>query len=816
MRNSRSQILATVSAVSLLAGLSFASPAFAAAEPTADAAESTSPLDIIVTAQRRSESLSKVGVTVSVVTAEDLQTQGVQAPSDLVRLVPGFQATQSFNGNPVYVLRGVGFNSPNANSTPPVGLYMDEAAIAYPYMSTGLVFDLERVEALKGPQGTLYGRNATGGLINFVTAKPTSEFSAGATVEVGNYETVNFNGFLSGPLAEGLKIRVAVNSQNRGEGWQHSVTRDDRLGKLHQNSFRAILDYDNGGAFTATLTGNYWNRKGDTVAPQAIYYFPDPGLANPAKGNPLAEVSVRTNWTSGSQADWVPVTRQPQSDIGITRPAERVDSNFRSVTLRSGLEFSDTVKLASLTTYQKLNHADAVDMSGFQIASIFQDVTGEIESFSQEVRLIGESEKMNWSVGGYYAKDNSTQRQIGYNDENNTIATLRFYSSLIAAGLFPAGATPDTRFTPAQISRSFGNYDSRASGDSRVLSAFANIDYRFSDQFKVSLGGRYTEDRTSQTACTYDYKGGNIAVVSLYYGYIFNKTVSLNPGQCYTLDGTSSNFVSGASTNSQTQDNFAWRANAEYTPNDNTLLYATFSRGYKAGGFPLIAASRTVQFNPVRQEALTSYEVGTKLRLLDGKLRLNVSGFYYDYTDKQIFGRTPDVIFGTLSRIDNIPESHEYGIEADLMWQISNSLRFSAAGVWLKSKVDRYSGYDQFSRAADFAGKPYAYTPEFQGNALISYDQPVSEKLSVNATVAVSYQGKTNASQGQLAQFAIKDYALVGATLGLASSAGWSATLFAQNLTNTYYWNGVESATDSIFRFPGMPRTYGLRLGYRF
>jgi iron complex outermembrane recepter protein len=146
--------------------------------------------DIIVTAQRREESLSRVGATVSVVGAEALISQGVKSAADLTRFVPGFQATQSYNGNPVYTLRGVGFNSPNANNTPPVGLYLDEAAIAYPYMTLGLVHDLERVEVLKGPQGTLYGRNATGGLVNFVAAKPTSDPHMGLILEVGNYQTV--------------------------------------------------------------------------------------------------------------------------------------------------------------------------------------------------------------------------------------------------------------------------------------------------------------------------------------------------------------------------------------------------------------------------------------------------------------------------------------------------------------------------------------------------------------------------------------------------------------------------------------------------
>ena len=543
--------------------------------------------DIIVTAQRRSESLSRVGATVSVIGADELVSQGVDTAADLTRFVPGFQATQSYNGNPVYTLRGVGFNSPNANSTPPVGLYLDEAALPYPYMTLGTVFDLERVEVLKGPQGTLYGRNATGGLINFVSAKPTKEFHAGASAEIGNYDTYNFNGFISGPLADGLTARFAINSQNRNKGWQKSVTRDDRLGELHQNSMRGILALDRGGPFTASFTGSYWKRTGDTVAPQSIRYLP-------AAGNPLARTSVIARPTSNSQADWVPVESQSQSDIGIIRPAQLIDSRFYSATLKAAYAFSDTVQLASLTSYDNLRHRDATDLGGFQIAANFQDVTGKITSFSQELRLIGTSDNFNWSVGGYYAKDKSRQEQVGYNDQNNTVNTLRGVSATIV----------QNRFTSQQIARSFGNYDSRSNGDNEVLSGFANADYRFSDQLKLTVGGRYTEDKASQTACTYDYRGGNVAVIDLFYGRIFGKTVDLQPGQCYTLEGASSNFVNGAVQSSQKQHNFAWKANLDFTPTPTTLLYGNISRGYKAGGFPLIAASRSTQFAPIKQEEL--------------------------------------------------------------------------------------------------------------------------------------------------------------------------------------------------------------------
>ena len=156
--------------------------------------------EVIVTAQRRAESINKVGMAIQAIDAESLEALRVTSVRDLTNIVPSFTVSQSYQGVPTYTLRGIGFNTINLSATSTVGTYVDEVAYAYPIMNTGPIMDLERVEVLKGPQGTLYGRNTTAGLINFITARPTENFRAGATAEIGNYETYNFSGFISGPL----------------------------------------------------------------------------------------------------------------------------------------------------------------------------------------------------------------------------------------------------------------------------------------------------------------------------------------------------------------------------------------------------------------------------------------------------------------------------------------------------------------------------------------------------------------------------------------------------------------------------------------
>ncbi len=255
--------------LSTVSGLLAAAPAWAetAAEPSDG--------EIIVTAQRRGESLNQVPMAVQAVTGETLKDLRVTDVRDLTAVAPSFTVSQSYQGVPTYTLRGIGFNTINLSATSTVGTYVDEVSYAYPIMNTGPMMDLERVEVLKGPQGTLYGRNTTAGLINFITAKPTNDFDASLSVDLGNYETINVGGHISGPLAEGISARVAFRSENSGKGWQVSNSRpNERLGKVSKFGVRGSLALDPFEGTHIDVSVNWWQNKSDTVAGQAIGFTP--------------------------------------------------------------------------------------------------------------------------------------------------------------------------------------------------------------------------------------------------------------------------------------------------------------------------------------------------------------------------------------------------------------------------------------------------------------------------------------------------------------------------------------------------------------
>lgn len=227
--------------------------------------------EIIVTAQKREQATTDVPMAITAMTGDDLKTLGLTDTRDLAMLVPGLSYSESPQQTPVYTMRGIGFNTFNFTSTSPVGVYYDEFSSPYPYATKGMAFDITRVEVLKGPQGTLYGRNTTGGLVNYISNQPGDEFEAELTVGVGEYETVTAEGFVSGPVSDSFGVRAAFSYENSDEGWQESVTRPgDELGKKDRYAVRVIADFEPTNDFEVNLSINHWRDKSDQKARQLI------------------------------------------------------------------------------------------------------------------------------------------------------------------------------------------------------------------------------------------------------------------------------------------------------------------------------------------------------------------------------------------------------------------------------------------------------------------------------------------------------------------------------------------------------------------
>lgn len=795
-----------------------ATPVFA---QTAAAAAADNTIDVlIVTAQRREESANTVAMGIQAVRGETLERLHVTDTKDLSAFAPSFSVSQSYQGVPTYTLRGIGFNTINLSATSTVGTYTDEVAYAYPFMNTGPIFDLERVEVLKGPQGTLYGRNTTAGLIDFVTNKPTDEFAAQVTAEVGNYKTWNVDGFINGQIAQGVSGRLAFRMENSDKGWQVSNTRGERLGEVDRWGVRGSLKFEPTDRLTVDLSLSAWKNQSDTVAAQGIGFTPNtsPGAPNGAFNAPgLVSYITNNPPTKASQADWAPRAGR-SADVGIGQGLAgplREDNDFAAVKLRVAYELSDDMRIVSLTSYNDLKRRALFDWSGAPNEILLQRAAGDIESFAEELRIEGETEKSNWLIGAYAARDEIYDANRTLLGQNANVGLIRFAGSTLLATPFNAGG-----FTAAQMAQAFRTYEDFGDIDTRTWSVFANGDYRFSDALKLTVGIRYTEDRQTYAGCSNDHEGSMLPNVNVVNRALFFQTYGalvapIARGGCVTFNPATRTF--GLVSSRLDENNLAWRVALDWKPAEDILVFGSISKGAKAGATPINAANISTQNAPAKQELLTAYEVGIKAGLLDRRLQANVSAFYYDYKDKQLSVYFADPIYTALSRLQNIPDSEAYGVDGEVTWRLTPELTAIASATLLHTEVQGYVGINAAGQPQDFDGAPFLYSPKRSGSLTLLYGRDMTDKLGFQAALNGRWQDDSHADLEGDPKFTIKDYGLVNASVGVHSlDDRWRAQLWVRNLTNTYYWTAVSSNANVVVRFPGQPRTFGASLTFAY
>lgn len=768
----------------------------AEAEPATSSSNQTSVGDIIVTAQRRAESVNRVPISITALSSDQLRDLNIREVADLTRVVSGFTEAKSSGGTPIYTIRGIGFNTDSMSATSPVGIYVDEVSYAYPYLSADVLYDLERVEVLKGPQGTLYGRNTTGGLINFVTAKPRDTFEAGVDAQAGNFLSYDVTTHITGPLAPGLTARLAVRLNGRGDDWQRSVTRDDQLGKAAQQAARATLQWEPASNARFTLTGSFWRDRSDTQAAQAIAYTPQ----QPAFANANAYASIITS-RSDRDADWTPSNYPGPFADGYQRPPFRVRANFHALSGRGEFDLDSSHQIISLTGFNHVDRKQMTDKGGTQLETAGRYADGKIDSFSQELRLTGVDGPATWLVGGYYGVDNVSDHLIGFDNDMSIIGLLR-----------AVGASVPSNYTPEQIAEGFRAYRHQIAIRDETIGFFGNIDYALSEQFKMTMGARYTSERQRFQGCSADFRGNTAPIWNTALAAITGTNVNLQPNQCLTYkdDFSGSAGLVGLKLN---ENNFSFRGALDWTPRPGTLFYASVSRGYKAGAFPFSSANVEQQLLPARQEEVMAYEAGTKLALADHRVQFNVAGYYYDYRNKQLSARVFDPVFGTLQRLVNIPKSKVYGVEADLTARVTEGLTIRLSGNYLHTKVEDFTAYTLAGTQANFDGEAFPLSPKWTGVASVDYEKPVSDSLSTGFSISANYQSASKGALETNPLLAIDARTLVDASVFLTNkNSNWRIAIWSRNLFNQYYWNNTDSELDTYIRFAGMPRTFGISL----
>lgn len=756
--------------------------------------------EIVVTAQKRSENINDVAISVQAASGEQLINLGITETSQLQKIVPGFSATKSPYGTPVFTIRGVGFQDTALGASPTVSTYVDEVPLPFSIETVGATLDLQRVEVLKGPQGTLFGNNATGGAINYIANKPGDAFEAGFDASFGRFDTIDVQGFVSVPLSDTLGVRIAGRVVDSGP-WQKSTTRNDELGRQDLLNGRVTLAWEPTSSFRAQLTGSGFLDKSETQAPQLFRIVPAnaqtplaPGFVN----FPLAPFNNRA-------ADWSTCINNSPTEAPAGCVPLKKDNSYYNVALRLEYDVSPDITLTSLTSYQDFDRFEPVDSDGTSFRNYESVQQGHLKTFYQELRISGTfGGQGNWIIGGNYQADDTLD------------FFLQSYSDSTSASIFGLRLGPTRPINDQQV---------------KTYAGFFNVEYPIG-ALTLQGGARYTKQTRDFFGCGSDGGDGSWSTISQaiqnllltgdpFFGGAFpdpsrGPGINAGPGGCGTT-GPGPTFAPGLTFDNLDEDNISWRAGIKWDAASDTLVYANVSRGYKAGSFPTAATARSVQLIPAVQESLLAYEAGVKAGLFDRAVQLNGAIFYYDYKNKQIRGSILDSVFGPLSALVNVPKSHIFGFEMSVAARPVEGLQITATGSYAKTQIDgNFSNFNYLGILQNFTDEPFPLAPKWQGSLDAQYDFPVGGSATGFVGANVTYQSQTNAGFGQLPELDIDGYALLDLRAGVAVD-NWRFQVWGRNVTDKYYWIQVSRQFgDALVRYSGMPATYGATISYRF
>ncbi|HWJ34525.1 MAG TPA: TonB-dependent receptor [Steroidobacteraceae bacterium] len=407
--------------------------------------------EVVVTAQRREESAQSVGIALSVVSGQALADKAITNVVDLQNAIPSLQVEPAFGGGqPQYRIRGVGFLDYTSNNASPIGVSIDDVAFALPIQTAGQLFDVDRIEVLRGPQGTLYGRNTTGGQINFITNRPTADTHAGFTAEYGSHNEVNAEGYVSGSITDGLLGRLSVATEQGGE-WQRNRDTGQRLGNKDKIAGRGQLEWKPSEAVDFRLEFHLAKDKSD----EAGLYLLKPYTRTNASGAITTTIPADT---SRYVTDWN-LNPAFASITGLNAGSKPgVDNANNGVDLTANLNLGGA-KLTSITAYNKMIRREYGDWDATQYHDSDEYFRSDLDVFSEELRIASTgTDKLGW-VGGIF-----------YSDQN---LAEKFYSDFSDSQLVGGGIALTTY---EQKANSFGE--------------FAQVNYEFSSELKATLGVR--------------------------------------------------------------------------------------------------------------------------------------------------------------------------------------------------------------------------------------------------------------------------------------------------------------------------------------
>ena len=724
---------------------------------------------VVVTAQRRSEDVQKVPITIQAFTAKTIRDLGLTSSTDMGQVTPNLSiALPSGAGNqPIITIRGIGLNDFNSNNAGPNGVYVDEVYLSAPGSQTFQLFDLDRIEVLKGPQGTLYGRNTSGGAINFISAKPSSEASANLVVDYSSFKTSRVEGAIGGAINSDLSARLAF-VKNDSDGYMHNALTGQRENGSNDYGVRAQLDWHPGETFDVLF-----NLHGGEVDTRPVQYR-HVGTLDPATGQPCSTSDALGGrcvdaYGYGPPAGFYDGSFNRQQKLHVSNAGGSVNLTWSP---------SD-ITFKSITAYEQNRklHPEDTDASPYRLVEVDYGVRSN--TVTQEFRLSQTVGALHW-VGGLYGlyeklyQDQPVQAFLDFD---------RFYGADAGDGI-------------AQISQD------RNRQVTKSAALFGQADYALDDRWTLTLGGRFTSERKSfRTAAAAQYQVAAFGV--------------LGPTQpLWAFDeSTKSSRASG-------------RVALDYQATEQMNVYGSAASGFKSGGFNggFLSADPTEalrQIGPVKPETVVAYEFGLKSQWLERRVQFNLAFFYNDYKDIQVFNQIAPVIPGgfDLMILTNAPKAHTEGIDLQLVAKPTASLTTTFNLGLLQAKIDRWNTASGTGSTVDYTGHRLPLAPTTSLAATIAYRVP----LGVNTLdLFADYNYRTRqyfdvANDPLITQ---KRYGLANVRASYAFDQGrWTVAGYVRNLFDKHYLSDAINLTNPfgfVQDVVGTPRTVGVELAYRY
>ena len=701
-----------------------------------------------------------MGEAVTVMSGTQMQTLRIQQPLDLSAVSPSLSTMNAQTDiTPLFLLRGIGLDDFNNNNSSGVGTYLDGVFASFPGFLTAALYDVDRVEILKGPQGTLYGKNTAGGAINIISRQPTDDFQGYVSGDFSRWDTLDLTAAVSGPLTDGIKARLAATMTTQGEGYQTDLDTGRRFGKLERGGARALFDIRMSDATTLNLNFHWAYDHSVPSSPSTPNVealippqpFPTAGLLD----SPPGGTSVRVG--------------------GL--PLYRNETGAGTVaTLNVNL---DGMTLTSISAYDYFTHHSLDNYDGYPAADNNWTKNFQQWQWSEELRLASASGGFfEWILGAEYS-----QNYYRCRDALDWTFVYGLADSITDSGK----AITAANFTQRQQSAGI----------------YAHAETHLSSRWTLVTGVRYSHDVASFDGVTLDPTGLLTYAASAFTGPIVPNTVLAS------LD------------ESRWNQNVSWRIGSNYRLSDEVLLYGSVATGYKAGIFYGQPAQVQVDWGYVSPELVLTTELGLKSRLLGDSLQLNAAVFDSAIRDRQSSLSLWAGPVGTqplIAGLGNLPRSRIDGIESELDWRPLRGLEMHLAATYLHARVTETLTND--NGLALFTAVPVGHmlpdAPSFSGGYVVSYEHALRGALSMYAQANDHYVSAIHPYLGDPTIFG-RGHSL-GARLGLRNpGAHWDTSLWVTNLTNTrpltYAFAGSEGQQVSFYQ---KPRSAGVSVIYTF